>query len=428
MEGGGESGELRITEAEAKAARSGFFDVEHHVNLIVAACDRYGFRRDRTAFEEPQALQANLGAVNRGLRKPRSFELAHFAAHHFIGGAGVALEADLADGHARTGHHLQLDGDSALFAVDLRHRIDLGERIADVAQRSDDRVGRQFQEGARESLPGFDQYVLLDLFLRQHRIADDLDAGERVGLAFGHVGSDEHVLLVGTDGHLGAVDAEVDVAAVQIELVELFEVAGELFARVLIVAAVPAQPVALVRFPAFAQILFLEFLVADEVDVADARGLAFLDVDGHVDAVAVEAGDGGIDLDVVFAAVVVSAVEFEGHAVQRKTVVGLTLGDADFLEVLHQVFGLDVLVAREREGVDRRTFGDRDHQDAAGGIRAFAVDADVFKKSGLVQRAHRFADLARIDGVATLDRQVGEDGAGADALQAVDADVGHREA
>ena len=60
----------------------------------------------------------------------------------------------------------------------------------------------------------------------------------------------------------------------------------------------------------------------------------------------------------------------------------------------------------------------RDHEDVA-----LPVDAHVLEEAGLVQRADRLGDAALVDGVAALDRQVGEDGTGADALQTVDADV-----
>ena len=55
------------------------------------------------------------------------------------------------------------------------------------------------------------------------------------------------------------------------------------------------------------------------------------------------------------------------------------------------------------------------------------VMAHVLEEAGLVQRAHGLAGAGLVEGVAALDRQVGEDRAGADALQAFDADVADRE-
>src|SRR3546814_14607808 len=129
-------------------------------------------------------------------------------------------------------------------------------------------------------------------------IAGDRPRRHLDDLALGHAHGQEHVALVGSDRDLGVVDAEVDVAAVEVVVVELFKVAGELLARVLVVAAVPAEPVALGRLPRIGEVFLLEFLVADQVDVADLGRLAFLDRQGHVDAVAVELAHRGGDLDV----------------------------------------------------------------------------------------------------------------------------------
>src|SRR3546814_15383034 len=69
----------------------------------------------------------------------------------------------------------------------------------------------------------------------------------------------------------------------------------------------PAEPVALGRLPRIGEVFLLELLVADHADVADLGRLAFLERQGHVDAVAVELAHRGGDLDVVTAAVVVLA-------------------------------------------------------------------------------------------------------------------------
>ena len=176
------------------------------------------------------------------------------------------------------------------------------------------------------------------------------------------------------------------------------------------------------RFPVLGDLLVAVAVVADQVDVADLRRLAFLDVQGQVDAVAVEPLHARADLDAVLAAVVVLAVQFLGDAIQVEAVEGLAFGQADVLEALQQVFGLQVLVADQGQLVDGGPFDHGDHQDAA-----LVVQAHVLEEAGLVQRAQRLGGLGGVEGVAALDGQVGEHGACADALQAVDADVADRE-
>src|SRR3546814_465154 len=71
----------------------------------------------------------------------------------------------------------------------------------------------------------------------------------------------------------------------------------------------------------------------------------------------------------------------------------------------------------------RRALDHVHHQDVA-----LAAHGHVLEEAGLVQRADRLPDVGLVDAVAALDRQVGEHGARADALQAVDADVADGEA
>src|SRR5690606_17137348 len=165
-----------------------------------------------------------------------------------------------------------------------------------------------------------------------------------------------------------------------------------------------------------------ENLVADQVDVADLGGLAFLDRDRDIDAVARQLGHGRGDRDVVLAAVVVLPGQLLGNAVKAELVERVALGQADVGEAFEQVLRFQVLVAAEGQGVDRRTLEHGHDQDAA-----LVADVDVLEEPGLVQRADRVADGGLVDRVATLDRKVGEDGTGGNTLQAVDADVAHGE-
>ncbi|MNV53693.1 hypothetical protein D3C71_1458510 [compost metagenome] len=174
----------------------------------------------------------------------------------------------------------------------------------------------------------------------------------------------------------------------------------------------------LLGFPGFQDVLGRELLGADQVDVLDLGGLAFLDRDGDVHAVAVQRAHRRGDVHVVLATVVVLAAQFLGHAVQAQAVEGATLGQADVAQALEQLVALDVLVAGDGQLVDRRAFLDRDHEDVA-----LAVQLDVFKEAGLVQRTNGVADLGIVDRIAAFHRQVGEHGAGGDTLQAVHADI-----
>src|SRR3546814_11835251 len=82
-------------------------------------------------------------------------------------------------------------------------------------------------------------------------------------------------------------------------------------------------------FRSIGEVFLLELLVADQVDVADLGRLAFLDRQGHVDAVAVELAHRGGDLDDVLAAVVALAGERRGEAVEGEGGEGGEIGKAE---------------------------------------------------------------------------------------------------
>jgi hypothetical protein len=226
------------------------------------------------------------------------------------------------------------DADGTLFSVDVRNRVDLGEGVADVAQGGGDRVGGEFQQAARKCLAGLDEHHFLQCFFGQNGVARELDLRHRIFFTLGQPGGDEDVLLVRADRDLGAVGGEVDIAAVEIERIEFFKIARKFLARVLIVATVETQQVAFLGFPAVGDFLLLEFFITDQVDVADLGRLAFLDMDGDVHAIAVEFCDGGNDLDVVLAAVVVLTSQFLGDSIQAEAIESVAFGQADVLQAL----------------------------------------------------------------------------------------------
>ena len=166
------------------------------------------------------------------------------------------------------------------------------------------------------------------------------------------------------------------------------------------------------------QVVVAERLVADDVDLPDLRALALDDVDRDLDAVAGDFLDLGVDLHGVLAAREVLVGEEALDFVERRLVERLAAREADVAQRLLEVLGLDVLVAGDREALDRRAFEHGDDQRAA-----VAADLDVTEEAGCIQRAQRFVDAALVEPVADVDGQVVVDRAFRDALQAFDADV-----
>ena len=257
---------------------------------------------------------------------------------------------------------------------------------------------------------------------RQDQVAQQLHGGDFVDFAFLHVSSHVHRAFVRRDRDLGGVDAEIGIAAIHVVGLQLFHVAGKLFARVLVVLRIPRRPVGGARFEIVADFLVGEGVVAEDVDFLDLRHLAFADLDFHRHPVAIELGDVRQHRDVVLAPVVVLVDQFLPDPVQRQAIEGLAFGQADFLQALLQVVGLDVLVAAQGELADRRPLDHLDHQDVA-----FAAEFHVGEELGVVQRADGPLGLRIGHPVALVHRQVVVDRAGRDAAEPVDADVRHHE-
>src|SRR6187402_2945906 len=223
---------LRIAHAEHQRTRRLFLDLRGQVDLVDGA--RHERLVDVDGLEVTETLQAGLRAVDGALRVPGAFELAHFAAQDLVFRAGIALEdhATHIDPLARLDEERKVGG--ALVLVQLRHRRHLGEGVADVGEDGLDRVGAGLDGGTVEGIALVDVHQLAQGVFRQDQLAEQVDVGDGIDLAFLHARVDVHGALVRADRHLRGIDTEVGVAAIHVVVAELFQIAGELFAGVLV--------------------------------------------------------------------------------------------------------------------------------------------------------------------------------------------------
>ncbi len=125
-----------------------------------------------------------------------------------------------------------------------------------------------------------------------------------------------------------------------------------------------------------------------------------------------------VDDDGILAAREILLGEIALDLFEHRLVEALAAREPDVAQRLLQVLGLDVLVALHLEAFDRRALQHRDDQHAA-----VATQLDVAKEAGAIQRFHRLGEAPPIELVADVDRQVVEDRAFGDALQAFDTNV-----
>jgi hypothetical protein len=154
-----------------------------------------------------------------------------------------------------------------------------------------------------------------------------------------------------------------------------------------------------------------EFVVADDVDLADLRLRPLGDLEDDVDAVLLELDDLRLDPGGEAA---LAAVELDDPGD-----VGARLGAGEDLARRELDLGVDLLVleplvALEDDAVDDRVLADLD--DDVAGIAA--EDLDVGEQLGVVEVADRLIELLAVVGLADPKLHVGEDGLGLEPLVA----------
>ena len=351
-------------------------------------------------------------------RRPAALHLAHFATQHVVGGLGVAAEVDAIDVSALAGVDAEDDLDRVVVVMHLGRAIDVGERIAFVAQATGDQLRGGGHQFARKHLALLHQQEGLELVLGDFQLATQLDVAHRVFLAFLDVHGDVDVFFVRGHGDLGRGDIHVDIATVQVIGAQPFEVAGEFLPRVFIVVLEKRQPVAGLECELVDQGVVGEYRIAHHVDVLDRRHLAFIDLDLHTHPIARLGHDLGFNRRRVTALGNVLALQLVAHAFKGCALENLAFGQARLLHAFHQIVGGDRLVALELDTGNRRTLDYIDNQHVA-----FAAQLDVLEEPGLEQRASGIHQAPVIGFVADVQRQCAEHAARRDPLQAVDSNI-----
>ncbi|MNE94665.1 hypothetical protein D3C80_1926570 [compost metagenome] len=84
-----------------------------------------------------------------------------------------------------------------LGTVELRVRVDVGERVAQFTQVVGDRLGRIVGLGGREGLARLDLHQIVDFLVQAQQVAGQLHAAHLVGLAFVNGNRDADIFAVG---------------------------------------------------------------------------------------------------------------------------------------------------------------------------------------------------------------------------------------
>ena len=271
---------------------------------------------NRRPAEVAQALQADPRLLNGRRRRRCTLHLAHLAAQHVIRGFLVAPEADATHVGALAGVHEELHGDRILFLVQLGNPGHLGEVIALVAQAPGEILLGGSHQLLGEGLPLGHQQETTQVLFRQYQVTRKVHRTHGVLLPLGDVGGDIDCFLVRRHGHLGGIDAELQVTAVQVMGGQGFQVPGKLLPGILVVVGEERKPAGGLEFEQVGEILVAVDLVAHHVDMLDCRSrpLIHVDIDGY--PVARLRQYLGLDIGIVTPLLDVLTLEFQLHASQ----------------------------------------------------------------------------------------------------------------
>src|SRR5690606_20599640 len=411
---------LGVTELSAELPRKPFLDVELDVDEIGRAGHRHRLVLDGLDVRQP--LQTHLRALERRVRKIRTFELTHLAAKHLVVDVIRAVEVDAPNVDAALRIDEERDVDRLRFRIELGHGLHLRERVAREAVHGlHVRLGEREQRRG-EQLPFARQDRRAQLRVGNDHLAGDSDLAELVLVALADGDRAAVVSPIRRDRDTNVLEAEIRVTAVHVVRAQRLEIAFERFSRIAIVVSDERQQAAGRELELLEELLVVESLVADDVDLTNLRPFALFDLERDAHAVVRQFLDRRRDLRTVLTARVVLLGEIPLHLVEHRAVEGLAAREADVPQRAFERLVRNILVAAELELFDRRPLEHRDHE-------RIAVDAqlDVLEEAGRIERADRLLHPLRRDRVADIDRQVVVDRAFGDSLRAFDAEIAYHE-
>ena len=253
-------------------------------------------------------------------------------------------------------------------------------------------------------------------------VARHLYPGKLVLIAFGDVDGDIDPFLIRRQADLGRINVETGIAAIQIVAAQGFKVARQFLLLVFTVADHVPPRHFIAQLEVGDQLISRKRMVADDVDLLNFSGDAFLEDQFQVDTVTRQRGNDRFDAGAVFTDAVVEILEAlldirDGRAVKR-----LAHPNARGLKVLLEHVIFHRLVAGEGDAGDRRTLFHLHQQ----GI-TIAQDADVLEVASGKQRANSVTDIIVGHRIARTHWHTEEGRTNSDTLQAFEMNVLHHE-
>ncbi len=358
---------------------------------------------DGDVLEETKGAQIVARPLQQGAVEGIPFGQRDLTTDDRVDGAGVADDIDPLDidplSFGDIEGHIHQPG----LRVGGIGRVDLDEGIAGRAGGEGQGVDGPLDLVALVQVAGVDRQQLLEeITVQPVAFRNDPDLAEIVFATF--IDGDGHAKCAVVRGQLGdrGHDAEIIIAAVGIEFPQLLAVIIQPVGVVVVVGREEIPPDRLLGHHDLAQIVILEGGIAQEGDGSDARLRAFIDLEHDVDAVLLQLNQLRRDRRRNPARQPVQLNQLADIFLDTGAGIDAARTDRDLLAQL----GLgDRAVPLEHHLVDDRVFDDIDDQVAVLGH----AQLNVGEQACAVQRTHSDVEHDRIDRVARLDRQIGQD-------------------
>ena len=221
---------------------------------------------------------------------------------------------------------------------------------------------------------------------------------------------------------MGRVDTEVKVATCQVIRAQGLDVGIQLDPRVAVRLGVPTEPAAGVQVKQLAQRGLTEIFGTDHADVFDLGDFTLGDAERQVDAIALNRRDRGDHRDGVQAAVDVLTLELLLGLVSQRFVEGLTVKEARIAQGFLQNVFVKFFAADELHTGHGGTFFNNHHQHITADFKAH-----VLEKAKRKQGTDRGRTLFVVVRFAYAQGNRGKNSAGLNPLQALNANIAHRE-
>ena len=373
--------------------------------------------------EVTQPLQSLAGQIDQGGIGWRLFKLAQFTAQHFVVGFRITAEIDATNIHLATRLHIKGHINRVVFVIGVvLTAIDLGKGVTLVTKATLEQIIGVGHQLLAEYLPFLHHQQGFKLLFGYHQITGQADLVDRVLLTFRHVHGNEHATTVRGNRHLGGFDGKVDVATVQIVGAQTLQITAQFLPGILVIALDKGPEPGGIQLKILEQFFIVEQIITDDIDIANARRLAFIDLDFQGYPVTRQRHGLGLDICAIAALADVLALQLTGNGLQGGPLKHLAFGQAGFGQPLAQVFLVDGLVAGQFNTGNAGALGHHHDQ-----IIAITAQLHVLEVSSGKQALYRVHDLITAYGVTSLNGQLRIHSFHRQALQAFHSDIVHFE-